>query len=160
MQKLFSNRNLLVFTAIVSLIIIGFLRDFIFVNINNQLKLNSGHDVEIFKVSDCMSFVRFISDDRLIRIKWILTLLFMVIYMAISCYAVWIIFRDYVRITIVAFIVLFLLSFIAMAVGYCCNAFKEDAYKFSRYLMGMAQSPVVLMVLVPAFILNERKTVQ
>ena len=44
-----------------------------------------------------------------------------------------------------------------MITGYVIEGISEKMYEFARYLMGMAQSPIILMILIPAFKLSEQE---
>ena len=152
-MNIFKFKNtLFIISLIILLIFLGFLRLYFFVNINNQLKENLNSP--IFLYPNRIDFIADFSNHQLMVLKWSLTVLFTLIYLLVSCYAVKFFWgdRNFVKITIAVYLFLVLASFVAMTIGYLFGS-DEKAYTFSRYLMGIAQSPLVLMILIPAFYL-------
>jgi hypothetical protein len=132
------------------LLFIGFYRENIFVTINtvilNIIK-SSG-----FKHSGFHSNLLRFSYLMLYFSKWILTLVFTFTYLFFACLSIFIVYRNtrYVLICIYFFIAVFLLSFIFMGMGYFFHRY-DLFYLFARKMMGLAQSPALLMILIPAF---------
>jgi len=124
---------MIILLIIVLIVVTGFLRDFIFVNINNQMKINSGFNLWTVIVSDHISIIKGMSNDQLNILKWILTIFFTIVYLVISCYLIWYIFgeKKYLRITIISYAVIFVLSFISAVAGYCFDNW-EGSYKFFK----------------------------
>jgi hypothetical protein len=69
-----------------SLIFLEFFRDYTFVNINAQLyylnKINQGYDIFNYTDSSILYFIDFFSYSGLYKIKWLLTLVFFLFYIA------------------------------------------------------------------------------
>ncbi len=53
-----------------------------------------------------------------------------------------------------------ILSAIFIALGFLFSGASAKMYEFARYLMGMLQSPLILMILIPAFKLAEKENVK
>ena len=84
MKKVFFSNFLFYFLLIISLIFFGYLRDFLFVNINGLLdKLNN--KAYFNELSPKLYFINDISCRQLFIGKWILTLIFSFIYFTF-CY--------------------------------------------------------------------------
>ena len=127
------KRKVLIAALIITAVALGFLRDHIFVSINHSIE--SGND----------------AGGKLSMLKWILTILFSGLYLLHTVAMLYVLFRSkkYIRISLFCYSFLFSVSFLAGAGGYFISSF-EMVYPFIRMLMGVAQSPVVLMILVPA----------
>ncbi len=123
-------------TAVV--IALGFLRDYIFVSINEKTGQGPGGMGELFFW------------------KWPLTIGFASLYFVLTCLFLHLLFaqKKYIRLAVFAYAVLFAVSFIVTAGGYLISSF-ENVYPFIRTVMGIAQSPIVMMILIPACYFNE-----
>ena len=144
-------------TMIVLLLLLtGFIRDFTFKSINALLK---ARDNEIpYHLHASLSFMEKYEYATLVDIKWVLTLLFTGIYLLIALLAIKLFFQNrmYMWVLTVAYIGITLLSGILMAAGYFFGI-TGKMYEFARYLMGIAQSPVILMILIPLLKLREKE---
>ncbi|MBI4931934.1 MAG: hypothetical protein HY841_14325 [Bacteroidetes bacterium] len=134
------KKKIIIIGLIVVVIALGFLRDYLFVSMNHIIE--SGGDVH----------------GNLSMQKWILTFVFSLLYLGICCTVLYLIFYSfkYVLLAFAAYSLLFLVSFFVALAGYFISSF-ESVYPFIRTVMGIAQSPVVLIVLIPACFLNELK---
>lgn len=152
MNKIINGKNIYLVLILLTLVFFGFLRDFIFVNINGQLHITYYHSEQV-GISPLMHFIEKLSHPQLMMIKWSLTIIFSIIYLTIACFTIYIIFREkkYIKLTIFSYLIVFSISFIFMLSGYIFSSWNQRAYEFARYLMGMAQSPVIIMILIPAF---------
>ena len=135
--KYFLLTLLVVFT-----IFIGFLRDFIFVSINAIIE--SGKD-----------------NSHLAEWKWVLTLVFCMIYTILSCAYIYLLFysRKYV---LIAILVHLLFILVAIALTIVCMPFFSfpKIYPFVRTLLGVVQSPIIIMILIPSFLLGKQSSSQ
>ena len=146
------NKFQLSFLVIV-LLIIGFFRYFVFENIN-VLLFNSLHHRQ-YQVPSFFNFMRDWSYSRLYFFKWILTLSFCTVFF----FNQWLILKTIftkknTRIWLIYFyLILLLLSIVSFGIGYLINN-PQGGYLFSRKFMGILQSPVPLMLLIPVGILK------
>jgi hypothetical protein len=140
-----------------SLVLTGFFRDTVFKSINALLKAWD-YDMDYYLPS-FLEFTENYEYGTLQNLKWFLTILFSLIYLAIALLTIRLLFsnRSYLRITIGVYIGITIVSGLFMIIGYLFPATAGKMYEFARYFMGMAQSPVILMVLIPAFKLSEKK---
>lgn len=138
--------------------ILGFSREFIFVNINAQLfDLYYGHTD--FKLPGSLSYFAGMNYDRLYYSKYALTITYYLAYFIVTYFAVKIICVDkkYTGWIIYIYGLLLLLSGISMAYNYIFNNNLDgDEYTFSRWLMGIAQSPLVAFFMIAANKLYEK----
>jgi len=133
------KKLLLLFLALITLSL-GYLRDYIFVSINEKTGQGPSGMGELFFW------------------KWPLTIGFASLYFGATCLFLHLLFtqKKYIRLAVFAYAVLFAVSFIIAATGYLSSSF-ENVYSFVRTVMGIAQSPIVMMVLIAACLLNEEK---
>lgn len=151
------TRTVFFYILIIALLaLLGFYRDFVFKNINAFLQ---ALDYEMqYDLPPSLNFMERYEYETLVRLKWILTLLFSLIYLLISFISVRFIFGDkkFSRITVGAYLGIILISGIFILLGMVFGN-SGKMYEFARYLMGMAQSPLILMILIPIFKLAEKK---
>ena len=148
------GKYMILSVIIILILFLGYYRDFIFKGINAILQAKDLQASYTPAVS--LQFLQHYSYPSLLKIKWGLTLLFSLTYLGIALYSVHLIFRNpkFNRITIATYLVVGLISGLFMATGVVFQGVSDKMYEFSRYLMGMAQSPIILMILIPAFKLS------
>lgn len=133
---------------------IGFLREFLFVNINEQLRFLWYGNEESF-MSAKLSFLMGLDYWTLYYMKWFLTVFFALIFMLLSALALKLLTQKYFWLELgFIYFLLFAISG-AIFIGYSLLANAENGYLISRYFMGLAQSPVPLMLLIPAIFLRK-----
>ena len=155
MKKLSPSSILYLSILAILIIALGFLRLFLFENINYHLQFLY-YDMERSYMAESLNFLRSFTYDELYEIKWILTILFSLTYLLFTCLVIKLLFcvRKYVLWTIYIFAAIIFISFVLYTSGYLIN---QDAigYRLARICMGVVQSPLPLMVLIPAFTLSE-----
>ncbi len=134
------KRKFFIVALIVLAIVLGFFRDYIFVSINQLIE--TGQDVS----------------GHYAILKWVLTGLFSLLYMGITCTLLFFLFQSkkYAWVGISAYTLLIVVAGLVGGVGVVVISF-EKIYPFVRSILGFVQSPVVMMILVPACFLNEAK---
>jgi hypothetical protein len=153
-MKRFSKKHILLLLIVCILLTLGYYRDFVFKTINALLQAKE-YDA-VFTSPPALQFLDHYSAGGLIKLKWTLTLLFTVVYWGITLFTINIVFdkKKYNRLTSGVYIVILLLSGTLMLLGYAFHGLAEGMYEPARYLMGLAQSPVILMILIPALKLS------
>ena len=151
------KRNLIIFIMAILAIATGFLRDTVFKTINAILRawdLDQDYFLPPF-----ISFLQNLEYQTLVNLKWLLTLFFSLIYLSLSIIIVKTLFKGnkYKRITVFTYFGVFVVSAGFIVSGYVFKSSSEKMYEFARYLMGMAQSPIILMILIPTFKLMEKE---
>ncbi len=125
--------------------ILGFSREFLFVNMNNQLyKLYYGNSKVPLPKS--IRFIESFDYTTLYYIKYPLTVFYYLAYFFTTYFAVKMICGDkkFTKWIIYIYALLLILSCISMTYNYLVNnQLNGDEYTFSRWLMGIAQSPLV-----------------
>ncbi len=133
------KRRVLIVVLLLLTIALGFVRDYIFVSLNGFIE----------SVND--------AGGRLSLLKWVLTALFSLLYLLDTCVFLFVCFGDkkYVWLSLFSFALLFLTAFFASLISYCFFTFA-DVYPFIRAVMGVAQSPIIMMVLTVAAYLGTK----
>jgi hypothetical protein len=153
-MKRVSKKHMLLLLIVCALLLLGYYRDFVFKTINSVIQAkdyNAG-----FTSPPALQFLDQCSYGVLMKLKWVLTLLFTLVYLGMALLAVKIIFdkKKYNHITIGVYVVVTLISGLLMLTGYVFEGLSGRMYELSRYLMDTAQSPIILMILIPAFKLS------
>lgn len=152
-----SRKYLYLGLIIVAILFLGFFREMIFKNINALLQ---AWDAEMeYPMPAFLKFTESLDYGTVVNLKWLLTLLFSLAYLIISLITVKILFHTskFTRITIAAYAGIIVLSALFMLAGFLFKSDSEKMYEFARYLMGMAQSPIILMILIPLFKVAEKE---
>ena len=142
------NLKYLVFIAIFA--VLGFSREFLFVNINNQLFTLYYKNVG-YTLPNSLGLFNDLDYATLYYLKYPLTVLYFLAYFLTSFFAIKLICLHKKNALWVVYIyaLLLVLSGISMTYNYLINnQFGGDGYAFSRWLMGIAQSPLVTFFII------------
>jgi hypothetical protein len=142
------------------LLFVGYLRDFVFKKLNALLQAWD-HDMD-YDMPGFMKFLTSYEYDTVLNIKWLLTFIFWAVYLVIAIVTVKLFFsgRQFLKITIATFVGILLISGTFMLIGVIFSSASDKMYEFARYLMGLAQSPVILMILIPLFKMYEKSNLE
>lgn len=152
------KRKYIVWLAIIiALVFLSFYRDYFFRCINAML-LAWDYDMD-YPMPTHLSFFEQLEYSTVMNLKWFFTLFFAFLFYLISHLAINYQFsnKNYNRITFYLCAGLTVLSALFIGIGFLTSALSERMYEFAHFLMGLAQSPMVLMVLIPAFMLLEKE---
>ncbi|MGD1847673.1 MAG: hypothetical protein ACFB10_19965 [Salibacteraceae bacterium] len=139
------------------LIGLGFLREFVFLNVNYILSYKYGWEEEKPRTPAILEFLYDYSYYTLYQSKWVLTVLFAAIFVAMTLLAIWMAFRKrkFLWWTLIFFGALLLVAGISFAIGFALKdvelVYYEKGYRLSRRILGFIQSPLSVLVLLPAF---------
>lgn len=137
------KKKILIAVFAIALIALGFLRDKIFVSINEETG---------------QGLVGILNPDHrnLFIWKWVLTFIFSFIYLFLTSILIFLIFhsKKYIWLAVFLYGALFAIAFFIAGVGFLFSSF-ENVYPFIRTIMGIAQSPILIIILIPALLLNE-----
>jgi hypothetical protein len=138
--------------------VLGFSREFLFVNMNNQLyKLYYGNSKVPLPAS--IRFIEVFDYTTLYYLKYPLTLAYFIAYFLSSYFAVKTVCGDkkFSKWIIYIYALLLILSCISMAYNYIINnQLNGNEYTFSRWLMGIAQSPLVAFFVIASGTLYQK----
>lgn len=146
-----AKKYTLLFMTLFLLIITGYIRDFTFININYRLSQLYYSTVN-FELPASLSVFSSLSYNQLYYTKFFLTLFFIILFLAYSLICVKLLFPGpkFLRYTITAHAAVFILSVLFFIYGYFFNDYARG-YSLSRIFAGFLQSPLLLMLLIPAF---------
>lgn len=138
--------------------IAGFGRDSFFVQINNILYMKFYPESERVPISSFMQIFNQLNYQNLYYLKFPLTLLWTLLYYALNYVTI----RAFVRSKAVIkgftimYVLLVALAIVSVAYGYLMyNNLEKDEYTLSRWLMGIAQSPLpALLFIASSTLLN------
>lgn len=152
------NKTATLFTAtgiILLLVLLSYFRDTFFRVINAQVEVAEGTR-EAFGIPGYMGFIETMEAGSLIYLKWFMTLAFTLLFMGLSLLTTWYFFvtRKFIVYTLFIYLFIFIISALSMVYGWLSGG-SENAFSFSRTLMHGLQSPVLIMILFPAFYLYE-----
>lgn len=138
------------FLALVIFAILGFSREFLFVNINDRLyQLYYGHEDSLLPNS--LAFLKNYNYSTIYYSKFGLTIVYFIAYMLVTFYAVKLITEDvlFSKWALYLFGIVLVLAGIITAYNYFINQqLNGDEYTYSRWLMGIVQSPLVAFFMI------------
>lgn len=157
MKLIINHKKICLLVIVCFLLFLGYCRDFIFKTLN---ALQKTLDMNVsYSTPPALSFLENYEYNTLTNIKWVLTFLFCIVYLALSVLTIQLLFhnRKYKIIIVAIYVALTVFSGILTGVGRMFPDTSVTMYEFARYIMGMLQSPVILMILVPIFKLSEKE---
>lgn len=138
-----TNFKYLLFVSLFA--ILGFSREFVFVNINSRLySLFYNHND--YLLPNSLSYFNQFDYNTLYYIKYPLTVLYFLAYFFTSYFTIKQLsgHKKIAQSVIYIYLILLALASISMTYNYFINEQLDgDEYTFSRWLMGIAQSPLV-----------------
>ena len=145
-MKLIKNKKFLVLLFL--LFGLGFLRDFIFIQ-TNIIMFNKWSNSE-YEFHSSMNWLNSFDYWTLYYAKWFLTALFIVLYFILSRHCIKLLFNQKLFLHLLFFFFLLILSFAAGSLffGWLTDGL-DKGYLFSRLFVGILQSPLPLMLIVP-----------
>ncbi|GEM_PF-1435609 len=152
-------QKLLVVAAIALLILTGFLRDLVFVNINIQLA-NTIFETNEHQLSPLFSFLAEMDYWTTYGMKWVAVIVFFTLY-GLETHLVLRTFFRYNHWNLVAYCYAFLGLTSGIIYGtFWLLGFPNEGYEVARYPLSWAQSPIPTMLLIPALYLRENSRSQ
>lgn len=150
------NHKLLIATLAILFILTGFFREFVFLNVNEQMRVTYYNSPDPH-VAPSMQWLESFSYTTLYYMKWFLTLVFTIVFALLGSFIVNTIFRDkkLVRLSLIAYASVFFASFLFFLVG-AISGNTEATYAIARFLAGIIESPAMLIILLGAFTIIRR----
>ena len=130
--------------------ILGYFREFLFVNLNVIMYMKYYASSPALQVPDIMHFFTRYSYTQLYYGKYVFTLLWTAIFFAANYLALKKLTHEriFLRILLYAYAIMLLFSAVSMMYGYLVKErLASDEYTLSRWLMGIAQSPIICLIL-------------
>lgn len=151
-----SLRNILLLVIVAIYIGLGYLRDFIFININFAIdKMRSGTP---FEGHSFMEFLKDFEPRTLFASKYFLTMTFTVLNFLPGAFAIYLLFRirRYLNWYAMLYATVLLVSLLFYGGGHLLN-FEQHGYSLARLFMGFLQSPLPAMMFIPLLWLHQRE---
>ncbi len=130
--------------------LIGYTREFFFVHINVILFEKYYHSVSPAPFPAIMNPFRVFSYETLYYSKYFFTLFWVGVYFALS----WLTLKRLgntpvlIRFLKYTYATMLIVAFLSMSYGYLVHQrLQDDEYTLSRWLMGIAQSPIICLIL-------------
>ncbi|MEM9023703.1 MAG: hypothetical protein AAGB22_08165 [Bacteroidota bacterium] len=144
-------RHLTTGVLAITILATGFLRDFFGTNLIYQTYYTR-HEKFNPHLPDLLDFYRSFTLDDIYIAKWVITIVFSLIYAGLALLLVRHLYRhrEYLWWTVYAYGGLIVVSAVFFLGGYAIGK-PNEGYYFSRVFMGFVQSPIVPMILIPAF---------
>ncbi len=142
-----TRSKFIILIAILSFVILGFIRDSVFVQVNAYLGfLRTGNQKYLLVVN--LGVLEYFTYYPLYYTKFILTFLFTLLYLGLSVLVIKTTYQNpqYTKITMLFYFVTFILSLLIYVSGYVFTDIYK-AYALSRYIMGVLQSPIACILL-------------
>lgn len=151
------QRKFLIFIGFLALTATGFFREYLFLNINEQIRVTY-YQVTDTHVDPPLQVLAQFSYVELYYGKWLLTLIFALIMAALTALIIkwWFGARELVRIGLLVYGTVFALSFIFFLI-HTLFPKLEGSYAISRFLVGMTETPLLSVLLIAAFTLVNKQ---
>lgn len=143
-------KNILAGSFVVLLFLIGYIRETVFLVINSVLR-NYPFPYNRSYITP-PAFLYDINDETLLMLKWMLTFVFSALFAGMTILFIQFYFRNtsYNKITLRIYLMLVGVSLLLSLVGIIFNSFDET-YAISRFIIGLAQYPLIPLVLFVLF---------
>lgn len=131
--------------------LLGYFREFFFVHLNIIMYEKYYNTTSPAPFPEVMNFFRRFSYGYLYYSKYVYTVLWLLAFLLINFLAVKKLTGNsyLVKILFYTYITMFVLAVISMLYGYFINGrLQDDEYTLSRWLMGIAQSPIICLILI------------
>ena len=140
--------------CIIAILITGFIRDALFTGINESIASNGSDDFKFLNFFNSIEDA--INIESIYIAKWGYTLLFSLIYLVMASSLIYLIYERMVFIyfTIGLYFLLMLISLVILVTGITIDDYAMG-YSIARKIMGMVQSPILIMILIPSFRLGQ-----
>jgi hypothetical protein len=137
---------------------LGFFRENLFVNINGVL-YNKFYNKNA-PIIWYLSFLSNVSYKTIYTAKWFITPFFTLMFWFIQKQFLWVVFNEkkVINWLSVLYLSLFLLAGIFFVVGWALGDINKG-YVFSRLFMGLLQSPIACMILIPTAYLYKQTNI-
>lgn len=130
--------------------VLGYVREFFFVHLNIIMYAKYYHNQPVRPLPAIMTPFNAFSYDFLYYSKYFFTTLFVALFYSLNYLALkTLTYTDkLLKVLLYSYLVLFGLAALSMLFGYLINGrLQDDEYTLSRWLMGIAQSPIICLIL-------------
>jgi hypothetical protein len=156
------KRNLIVAFLVALYIVLGFFREFIFMNINEQIRVTYDtvylHRPTESYVAPSMSWLSGFGYPTLYYSKWALTFITTLLFALLASVTIKNAFEDkgLVKITWIAYGAVFLAGLL-FYLGGSLTGNRESTYDIARFLAGLTETPALLVILAASYLAIGRR---
>ena len=153
------SRKIKISLFVLVLLVLGFFRETLFVSINSAL-YDKFYNTNNHHVVWFLSFINVFSYQTIYVVKWFITPLFVFLYWFIQKNFLFFLFAEkrIIQWLGILYLSLFLLAGVFFVAGWAFGNIN-DGYPLSRLFMGLLQSPVPCMILIPAMYLYKQTNI-
>ena len=129
----------------------GYYREYFFVHLNNIMFQKYYSTTSELVTPKALSFFYSYSYNTLYYSKYFLTGFSFLIFLGLNFFAVkkLINLPIFSKTVVVSYLIILLIATFSMLIGYFINhRLQNDEYTLSRWLMGIAQSPIICLILI------------
>ncbi len=139
---------------------LGYFREFFFVQMNNILYQKYYGTQTALPVATIMSVFQRFSYSNLYYSKYLFTIAWVAVFYLANFYVLKkLADAPLIKYLNYAYIIMFVLGVLSMAYGLVVNnRLQDDEYTLSRWLMGIAQSPIICLILLASEKLYNKST--
>lgn len=141
--------------------ILGYVREFFFVHLNIIMYAKYYQNTPVQPLPAIMNPFNAFSYDFLYYSKYLFTILFVALFYGLNYLAIKKLTQNntLVKLLLYSYLVMFVIAAISMLFGYTINGrLQDDEYTLSRWLMGIAQSPIICLILLASEKLYQKTT--
>ena len=151
------KKFLIVSFLVIIYLLTGFFREYIFTNVNEQMRVTYYHDTDSH-VSAGMQWLSDFNYSTLYYAKWPMTLFFTALFAFLAATTIKIAFNEkkLIRICWITYGAVFLLGFIFYFIGSAAGN-PETTYEIARFLAGLTETPALLIIISAAFLAIHRE---
>ena len=157
MNIFYHKKKISIFLFILCFFILGYFRNYVFLSVNNRASALY-YNEPTFVLSGFLSTFNKYSYNDLITVKWVLTLLFTLLFTFLSLATVYTIFRTrtYNYLCLGLNIFIFIISIFFILSGKIFSSFSNNGFVISRSLTHLEQSPIITFIIVMAVYYQRR----
>ena len=152
------NRTFLILFFVVAFALLGYYREYFFGNYNNVMYFMYNGDTTVPVKPDFHMFLS-LSYKTVYYLKYVFTVVFFAVFFTLSYLSIKVFTGDkkILKWFTYSYLLLLLLSSVLMLWTYFFRAdFESDEYSVSRWLMGIAQSPLPALFFIATSKLNKK----
>jgi hypothetical protein len=151
------KRKIKIAAFVLLLVVLGFLREYLFVAINSTLYFKYVNEINLHPFA-IEKYLGFFSYSTLYTAKWFITPLSAFVFWLVQKQFLFFLFADKKPLQWLnaLYALLFILAALFFAAGWALGNVTQG-YTFSRLFMGLLQSPVACMILIPLMYLHKNK---
>lgn len=131
--------------------LVGYFREYFFVHLNNVMFQKYYNTTSELATPKALNFFYSYSYNSLYYSKYFFTTLSFLLFFGLNFFTVKKLINQPIfnRAVLIAYLLMLVIAAVSMLIGYFINhRLQNDEYTLSRWLMGIAQSPIICLILI------------